>query len=229
MRSSQMNATAVRTAGRYLGAWGAIVFGVILLSVIFTFLGTITCAVLVGMMMGAVKGARWFSVLVSFVFPAVIFGMVRTTRMELTPQQVIVLGTLCFGTFWATYLVSAFVFFCEQRERKLPGVSIPASQLEQPVQGGQVADSCVSMVPMGQSGLEQLQGNWVREASSAVESVTRQMIQITEARLELKAIDASGRTTLLGEGAVTLQSMRPAHLLAIPQGAAEPADFIVGL
>ena len=81
MRSSHMNATAIRTAGRYLGAWGAIVVGVILLSVIFTFLGTLTCAVLVGMMMGAVKGARWFSVLVSFIFPAVILGMVRTTRM----------------------------------------------------------------------------------------------------------------------------------------------------
>jgi hypothetical protein len=219
-----MNATAIRTASRYLGAWGAIVFGVILLSVIFTFLGTITCAVLVGMMMGAVKGARWFSVLVSFVFPAVIFGMVRTTRMELTPQQIIVLGTLCFGTFWGTYLVSAFVFFCEQRERK-PAVSQP----ERPVPVEPASDACESVVPASQSGLEQLQGNWVWEASSAGESMVKRMIQITEARLELKAVDASGRTTLLGAGAVTLQSMRPAHTLAVPPGAPEPADFIVGL
>jgi hypothetical protein len=224
MRASHMNSMAIRTAGRYLGAWGAIVFGVILLSVIFTFLGTITCAVLVGMMMGALKGAKWFSVLVSFVFPAVIFGMVRTTRMELAPQQVVVLGTLCFGTFWGTYLVSAFVFFCEQKERK-PAVRQP----EKPVQVEPATDPCESIVPASESDLEQLQGNWVREASSVVESVARQMIQITEARLELKSVDASGRTTLLGAGAVTLQSMRPAHTLAIPQGAAEPADFIVGL
>lgn len=61
-----MNAVAVRTAGRYLGAWGAIALCVILLSLLFTFLGTITCAVLAGMMMGAFKDAKWFSVSVSW-------------------------------------------------------------------------------------------------------------------------------------------------------------------
>jgi hypothetical protein len=224
-----MNATVIRTAGRYLGAWGAIVFGVILLSVIFTFLGTITCAVLVGMMMGAMRGARWFAVLVSLVFPAVILGMVRTTRMELTPQQIMVLGTLCFGTFWGTYLVSAFLFFCEQKERKSVRLPTPASQPERAGQGEQAAKPGESVAPVGESCLEQLQGNWVWEASSAGESMDRRIIQIKEARLELKAVDACGRTTLLGAGAVTLRSMRPAHALAVQQGAAEPADFIVGL
>ena len=137
--------------------------------------------------------------------------------------------TLCFGTFWATYLVSAFVLFCEQGERKPPALLAPASQPEQPIQVGQSADACGSVAAIGEACLEQLQGNWVSEASSAGESMCKRMIQITEARLELKAIDASGRTTLLGAGAVTLQSMGPAHTLAFPQGAAEPADFIVGL
>ena len=45
-----MNVVAVKTAGRYLGAWGAIVLCVILLSLLFTFLGTITSAALVGML-----------------------------------------------------------------------------------------------------------------------------------------------------------------------------------
>jgi len=53
-----MNAVVIRTAGRYLGAWGAIVLCVILLSLLFTFLGTITCAVLAGMMMGRLIGSR---------------------------------------------------------------------------------------------------------------------------------------------------------------------------
>jgi len=217
MRSSHMNVTVIRTAGRYLGVWGAILVGVLLLSVIFTFLGTITCAVLVGMMMGAVKGARWFSVLVSLIFPGVIFGMVRTARVELTPQQVILLGALCFGTFWGTYLVSAFLFFCEQKERKSPKLPAPAPQPETLAQGGQVAATgCTpaaeplgSTVPAGESCLKQLQGNWVCEASDACEPMYRRIIQIKEAKLELKAIDATGQITLLARGDVTLQDLRP--------------------
>ena len=121
-----MNATAVRTAGKYLGAWGVIVIGVVLLSIVFTFLGTITCAVLVGMMMGAFKGAKWFSVAVSLVFPAVIFGMVRGARVELTQQQIVLLAALCFGVFWVTYLVSAVLFFCEQKGKNSSKISAPA-------------------------------------------------------------------------------------------------------
>jgi hypothetical protein len=217
MRSNQMNAAAIRTAGRYLGAWGAIVGFVVLLSVIFTFLGTITCAVLAGMMMGAFKGARWFSVSVSLVFPGVVFGMVRSARVELTPSQVIWLGALCFGTFWVTYLVSAFVFFCEQRERKPAKLPAPALPPETLAPGGQVAATgCTlaaeppgSTVPVGEACLGQLQGNWVREASNTGEPPGQRIIQIKEAKLELKAVDASGRITLLARGDVTLQSLRP--------------------
>ena len=139
MRPNYMNATAIRTAGRYLGAWGAIVFFVVLLSAIFTFLGTITCAVLAGMMTGAVKGAKWFSVSVSLVFPAVIFGMVRSASVELTQQQVILLGALCFGAFWVTHLVSAVVFFCEHRESRSSEAPAPAPQQEILAQGGPAA------------------------------------------------------------------------------------------
>ena len=82
-----MNATAIRTAGGYLAAWGAIVCSVVLLSFLFTFLGTITCAVLIGMMMGAFKGAKWFSVSVSLVFPGVIFGMARGAKVVASSSQ----------------------------------------------------------------------------------------------------------------------------------------------
>jgi hypothetical protein len=37
----------------------------------------------------------------------------------------------------------------------------------------------------------------------------RRIIQIKEAKLELKAIDATGQITLLARGDVTLQDLRP--------------------
>lgn len=184
---------------------------VILLSLLFTFLGTITCAVLAGMMMGAFKGARWFSASVSLIFPAVIFGMVRGARVELTPQQVILLAAVCFITFWVTYMVSVFVLFCEQKERKpsKPPAPAPAPQPDPSAGGGQVA--AAGCKPGGRElCLEQLQGNWVCELSGTGESPGRKVIQINEARLELKAIDASGRITLLARGDVTLHSVESA-------------------
>jgi hypothetical protein len=232
-----MNAVAVKTAGRYLGAWGAIILCVILLSLLFTFLGTITCAVLVGMMMGAFKGAKWFSVSVSLVFPVVIFGMVRGAKVELTPQQIILLAALCFSTYWVTYLVSAFVLFQEQKVKKPSRRPASTSPAEASTQGGQAIESdCAAAaqplgftVPNEDLSLEQLQGNWVCEASGPAEPRCRKVIHIREARLELQAVDDSGRITLLAAGDVTLQSVRAAQAPVVPQGAIEPADFIVGL
>jgi len=232
-----MSVVAMRNAGRYLGAWGAIALCVVLLSLLFTFLGTITCAVLVGMMMGALKGAKWFSVSVSMVFPVVIFSMARGARVELTMQQVLLLAALCFGVFWVTYLVSAVLFFCEQKERRSarPPAARPepwTSAQDTPVAAtdcSPAAGPVGATVPARESCLEQLQGNWVREASGTGGPVYMKVIRISETRLELKALDASGRITLLAAGAVTLQSLTPPQALVISQGAGEPADFIVGL
>jgi hypothetical protein len=187
-----MNLTAMRTAGRFLGAWAAIAFFVGLASLTFTFVGTIACAVLVGMMMGAFKGAKWFSVLVSAVFPAVIFGMTRSPGSELTTQQIHVLEVVCFGTFWVVYLVSALVVFSEQKDGKASCSPAPASRPE----------------PAEELCLEQLQGNWVCEPTGAAVPVDRKIIEIKDAKLELKAIDVSGQITLLARGEVMLHNLR---------------------
>jgi hypothetical protein len=220
-----MNAVAIKTAGRYLGAWGAIVLCVILLSLLFTFLGTITCAALAGMLLGAFKGAKWFSVSVSLVFPVVIFGMVRGAKVELAPQQITLLAALCFGTYWVTYLVSAFVFFCEQKDRKSAKRPAPAAAA-----GFIRATGLLELAGPGtESCLEHLQGDWVCEASRAGHSLCRKVIQIKASKLELRSVDANGQIMLLARGDVTLQSVRASQTSAIPQEATEPADFMVGL
>ncbi len=210
MRSSHVKA-AMRTAGRYLGAWAAITFFVGLVSFTFTFLGTITCAVLVGMMLGAFKGAKWFSVLVSLVFPAMMFGITRSPGSELTPRQIGLLVLVCFGAFWVTWAVSAFVFFCEQKGVRSPHSAAETPQLEAVAQGGLTAafEPPIAATPAAEPSLAQLQGNWVWEAASATGKQSRKVIQIREANLELKTIDVTGRITLLAKGEVTLRSTLP--------------------
>jgi hypothetical protein len=225
MQSNHMNAAAIRTAARYFGAWGAIVCLVVFLSFLFTVLGTITCAVLAGMMLGALKGAKWFSASVSFVFPGVVFGLVRLAKVELTPEHVLLLGGLCFGVFWVTYLVSAYVWFCEQSERDSSKPPAPAMQ-SQPLGPGEpvaapgyepAAEPLGATVPTRESWLEQLQGNWVCEAAGASEPRHKKFIQIKEAQLELKTIDARGQMTLLTTGEVTLQCLTPCKKLEAPK------------
>jgi hypothetical protein len=207
---------AMRTAGKYLGGWFAIVLAVVLLSLLFTFLGTITSAVLAGMMMGVFKGARWFPVFVSLVFPGVIVGMTRGARVELTVEQVVVLASLCFGAFWATYLVSAYVFFCEQKARKsaLPPETGPG--VEWPRCGVPDTDAVRPATVVIQSGprsrewcLEQLQGNWVFEGPSTAEVPGQKVIHIDKTKLELQAIDTSGHITSLATSDLVLQSLCP--------------------
>jgi hypothetical protein len=116
-----------------------------------------------------------------------------------------------------TYLVSAFVFFCEQKDRKSARSPAPAPQAETLAQGGQVAVTsrtaaaeALGSTELGrESCLDQLQGDWVCEASGTGHSLCRKVIQIKESKLELKAVDASGRITLLARGDVTLQSLQP--------------------
>lgn len=189
-----MNTLALKSAGRYLAVWGAIVLCVLGVSLVFTFLATLACAALVGMMMGAFKGPRWFAGAVSLAFPGVMFAMVCGASLNLTPQQVILLVALGFSVFWVSYFVSAFLFFCEQKGGSSPRPLAPAPHASTPT-----PDSC----------LEQLQGNWVREVPGAGAPVCRSVIQIKEAKLELKAIDGGGRITLLATGDVTLQNLRP--------------------
>jgi len=70
------------------------------------------------------------------------------------------------------------------------------------------AEPLGSTAAVRESCLEQLQGNWVCEASIAGEPMHKRIIQIKEAKLELRTVDASGRTTLLATGNVTLQGVR---------------------
>ncbi len=230
-----MNAAAIKTAGSYLLAWGAIVLSVILLTFLFTFLGTITCAVLIGMMLGAVKGPRWFSVSVSLVFPGVILGLVRSANVNLTQQQVLLLEALCFCAFWVTYLVSALVFFREQRATQSSLQAIPGPPRAALATAGQAAatdgapasELAGCIMPRAASCLKQLQGDWVCAASSAGEPRHKRIIQIKAAKLELKAIDASGRMSLLARGELTLQDSRPSPSLVIAEVEDDPADFLV--
>src|SRR5271157_4800368 len=102
-----MSAKTLRTVCGHIGGWCAITFFVLLLTFIFSFLGTIFCAVLAGMMLGAMKPHRWYSVPISLLFPVAICLVLRAMKADLPERQINLLSLLCLGAFWLAFFLTA--------------------------------------------------------------------------------------------------------------------------
>ncbi len=110
-----MNAMTIKVVARHAGGILLMVLFVILLTFIFSFLGTIMCAVLAGMMLGATRLSRWLTLALSLIFPAVIFTVLRASKAELLGPQIAVIALLCFAAFWLTYVVAAVLISYERK------------------------------------------------------------------------------------------------------------------
>jgi len=95
-------------------------FGVLVLltgvvTVLFSYVGTICVAVLAGMMIGTLPRSIWLALRVGFVFPAVMLAMLQLWRVELEFPRQLMMGGLSFAMFWAVYLLTLGVMCLEAR------------------------------------------------------------------------------------------------------------------
>src|SRR5438105_3975761 len=140
-----MKIMPIIAVARYFGGWAIIVFFIALLTFIFSFLGTILCAVLAGMMFGAVRSVWWKTLAASAVFPGVLLGVLLASKTEMLSTQIMLLALLCFGTFWGTYWL-ALALFCYERKGQQSSAKVEAqAQRRSPAAG---------------LNLTVLQGNW---------------------------------------------------------------------
>ena len=90
------------TAARHILICLLVIATVALLTVLFSFLGTISCAALLGMMFSSIRQGKWKVIGISLVFPVVSFTLSRS----LGPEKNLLLASLCFGVFWCCYLLT---------------------------------------------------------------------------------------------------------------------------
>lgn len=195
-----MNAAPLKVAARYLGRWSAIVFFVVLLTLIFSFLGTIICAVLAGMMFGATKHVRWQAMLISLVFPAAIFGLLRAGRAPLLERQVVLLSLLCFGAFWLTYAVATAVIYFER-----------SSTDSRTASGQKVAGlTAISDVQVGAPRLtiRELEGTWSCPLGGHNGEARTKELEIQTRALVLRVRDGHGCVSTLGTADVKFEEPR---------------------
>ncbi len=112
-----MSAKTLRTVSSHIVGWCVIASFVLLLTFIFSFLGSLFCSVLAGMMLGAMKPHRWYSVPISLLFPMAIFLVLRAMKVELAERQINLVSLLCLGAFWLAFLLAAVLVSAEQKAR----------------------------------------------------------------------------------------------------------------
>jgi hypothetical protein len=225
-----MNSNPIRATGKALGTWMAIVAFVAFLTFAFSFLGTILCAVVIGMMMGASRHPKWQSIPVSLIFPALVLLLLRLSRTELAHEQINAVAALCFGAFWLTYGLT-FVL------RSVEGMQAIKAKAAKP--GATAAEKTVSTPACAKKSseiphpasiqalelrLEMLQGWWEGRTSVGPQQ-RRRTLEIIEDQIEVKELNAEGGICWEAKGGLRVdQSATEPRLVCLPAASDGLAD-----
>ena len=181
-----MNVSPVRELGRQAGIGFVLAVFVALVTFMFSFLGTILCAAMFGMMVGFVKKWKWQFILISFLFPALLLASfsVSKSKSELLPHECYGLAAVGFGTFWVTYLATRGLFLLEGRTarpvaERISGQSrtVPTDELARP-----------------DLDIEDLHGAWLEDIQQRSGDRPRRMIRIHDQELTMSHVGEDGQS-----------------------------------
>jgi hypothetical protein len=193
-----MNPKRLKIAVTYLAGWGLAVFFVTLLSFIFSFLGTIFCAAVAGMMLGTTRQARVLALPTSVIFPGVVFALLRGMKSDLPLVQVTEVAAACFGAFWLVFGLAVGLVACERKGAATP----PGARANR--RAGTVAVTPGVINASVRGDLRQLDGRWLEEAAAAKLQESKRVLEIKRGQLELNQVERDGRARLLVRGEVRL-------------------------
>jgi hypothetical protein len=193
---------AIKQAGLSL----VVVLVVALLTLLFSFLGTITCAALIGMMLAAMKQPKGQMLLVALVFPAVSYAFSRLSGAELPLEKRLFLALLCLGVFGMSYLLTCGVLLLEKKvpERPDPEVRLPSQcGATEPCGVGQKSREN----PWDEPG--DLQGKWKRSWQPVNGETLVQVLEFKGNRFSLTVFENDGSIRMVCEGRFEVQELDP--------------------
>jgi len=187
-----MNTTWIKHGLTRIGVWCALVGVTVLLTVLFNFLGNLTCAVLSGMILGAARRWRWNAIPISLVFPAVLLSLSHFARLELPPGRVQLIAAICAAAFWGVYGLTFGLSFLEQKPEAPPAHGDEPARSSRP-----------------KFGLASLCGIWKCE-DPAVNGAAQSKTLRVEAGKFVLTVGAPGEPGReLARGAVSVDAARP--------------------
>lgn len=188
-----MNYQSARLVFNQMALWAVLLLVVGLLTLLFSLLGTIFCAVVVGVMMGASRRWRWQAIPVSVVFPLVIVTLSRVSKTELDWHHTIQMAVLCFAVFWATYAATYLLMFLERPSESLT-----------PTRGMRTtsASAQTSEAEVVECSLADLRGTWVCETTTRDGERQERVMTISKDEFSLSRKASDGKCRVLTQGKV---------------------------
>ena len=204
-----MNHATADAVYRQLGVTSALVISVTLVTLLFSFLGTILAAALVGMMIGCTRRWRWRFALVSLVFPASLLASMHFARGAVSLRDSLPLAAVCFAVFWGTCLIARGLVCLEARAPQSTRVAAavdPGSELTAVGQAGARAVKLSGKAAMEPS-LAELQGTWLREGFTPDGRPCKKVIQVVRQELALSMVDRTGKVRVLARGDLAVERL----------------------
>ena len=208
-----MNAASMKTALVRLGGWSALAGVTALLTLLFSILGNLSCAVLAGMILGAGRRWQWEAVPLSLVFPAVLLSLSHFSKVELPPSKLWLIALVSMGAFWGV-LGLMFVFRSqEKREEKPP-----------PAAGSLPGSTGIQSTLPPPLDLAAFRGSWTSEENGAGGNGRVRMLHIEQGRFRLAERNLRGRERVLAQGEVRVETGGTVRLVLIEP--AKPMDGV---
>jgi hypothetical protein len=232
-----MNPASTSAAGRQIGIGILLVSFVTLVTFVFSFVGTILCGALVGMMVGFSQQWRWRFVLISLVFPVALLASLHVSKADLSVHDNALLALVCFGAFWGTYLLTRGLSYLERKGARPPAApSLTAAKTLAAAESkpaacdpsdstAVIAASPVAVQAPQSTGLEELQGTWWREASAPDGKPCRKVIEIAREGLALSLVDRAGKVRFLARGDATLEMVGTFKMVKVSHWETRPSAF----
>jgi len=203
-----MSSLPIKTALKHLSAWSILIAFVGLLTVIFSFLGTLFCAALGGMMMGATKASKALSLAFSVLCPGILMLTMKSQKTELAERQVMVLAALCLAAFWLLYLMSMLLVAYEKSGASSNSSTVAAKNLG-------TANGAVVTPTLR---LAELEGKWWSEISASGGQNQKRILEIREGAMALSTVGPDGRVCSRAQGHLKLEEVAATHVLSAPKG-----------
>jgi hypothetical protein len=193
-----MSVSTANTVGRQAGLAAVLAVFVCLVTFTFSFLGTILCAALFGMMVGFGRKWSWQAVAISLLFPGALLASLHvfSSKSELSWLDGARLASVCFGTFWVTCLATRGLLLLEGAPREAPAARRPAA----PAAG----DTAAAAVAWHEVQIGELQGVWSQEVPSADGRASRRVLKVEGRELTVSRVGENGRPQSLGKGQLQL-------------------------
>ena len=210
-----------------------------LLTLIFSFLGAILCAVLAGMMVAVARLPAWHSFVISLISPGVLLTILRTSKADMSDRQMAVLTLLCLGCFWLTYVVAWGLRLYEQKGQANSAVAAARRGSAGSAAGaageragasaapGPGSPPAFSAAAGGALTLEALQGQW-RCGLGANGSTRQKLMKIERERLELICNDEAGAVSFATQAQIRLSLAEPLPVLVLGPNGGE-ADSLISI